>query len=201
MDFWEEISDAALEEFVENGFEGSRTSRIAERAGIAEGTIYNHVSAKKELFETVIMKSVEDHLDQVDEIELTVDDDPKESLKNLVRSAYQNLMSEDTMEILRLVLAETHRFPELATFYREEIMSRSKNLMGEIIEEGIDQGVFTDSGVQESPEIVAGPLTILIVNLLLEPDRELSDAELEEYLETHLDVVLHGVASKEMGHE
>lgn len=196
MEFWDRVLEAALEEFTENGFEGSRTSNIAERAGIAEGTIYNHVSTKKELFETVIVKSVEDHLDEVDEIELTVDDNPQEALKNLITSAYENIVPENSREILRLVLAETHRFPDLAEFYRKEIMSRSKDLMTEIIDKGVQQGVFDDSGVQEFPEIVAGPLTILIVNLLLEPERELSDDELEDYLQTHLDVVLNGLVSE-----
>ncbi|PLX77407.1 MAG: TetR family transcriptional regulator [Desulfuromonas sp.] len=44
-----EILDAALVLFAENGFHGSPTSQLAQRAGVGVGTIYRYFSDKDEL--------------------------------------------------------------------------------------------------------------------------------------------------------
>jgi AcrR family transcriptional regulator len=45
----ETILDAALELFVERGFHGTAVPSVAERAGIAAGTIYHYFASKEEL--------------------------------------------------------------------------------------------------------------------------------------------------------
>jgi len=49
----EAILDAALELFVERGFHGTAVPLVAERAGIAAGTIYRHFESKEALVNTV----------------------------------------------------------------------------------------------------------------------------------------------------
>lgn len=41
------IVQAAVEIFSEKGFAGSSTSEIAQKAGVAEGTIFRHYKTKK----------------------------------------------------------------------------------------------------------------------------------------------------------
>jgi AcrR family transcriptional regulator len=48
------IVEAAYELFLEQGYSATSMRRIAERAGLALGGIYNHFSGKEEIFEAVI---------------------------------------------------------------------------------------------------------------------------------------------------
>ena len=50
---------AALELFTTLGYHGSTTPQIAERAGIAEGTIYRHFAGKQPLLNEVYRASVQ----------------------------------------------------------------------------------------------------------------------------------------------
>src|SRR3954469_10186928 len=49
----EAILDAALELFVERGYHGTAVPAIAERAGVAAGTIYHHFASKEEVVNAV----------------------------------------------------------------------------------------------------------------------------------------------------
>lgn len=48
------IFEAAIEVFAEKGFAASSTSEIAQRAGVAEGTIFRHYRTKKELLLSIV---------------------------------------------------------------------------------------------------------------------------------------------------
>lgn len=49
MDKQEQILQAALKLFVENGFHGTPTSRIAQEAGVSNGTLFHYYKTKDEL--------------------------------------------------------------------------------------------------------------------------------------------------------
>lgn len=55
------VLEAAREVFKEVGFEKSDMRTIAQKAGIAVGTIYNYFSGKDELFETIITQEKNDY--------------------------------------------------------------------------------------------------------------------------------------------
>lgn len=51
----ESILRAAMEMFAEKGFDATATSEIAERAGVAEGTIFRHFKSKKDLLHAIMV--------------------------------------------------------------------------------------------------------------------------------------------------
>jgi AcrR family transcriptional regulator len=55
----ERLMRAALELFTTQGYHGSTTPQIAERAGIAEGTIYRHFAGKQPLLNEVYRTSMQ----------------------------------------------------------------------------------------------------------------------------------------------
>lgn len=49
----ENIIEAAIAEFREQGFLGANTTRIAKRAGVSSRTLYNHFESKEDLFDAI----------------------------------------------------------------------------------------------------------------------------------------------------
>jgi AcrR family transcriptional regulator len=67
----ERILDAALDMFVNNGFESSPTSKIAKQAGIATGTLFHYFKTKNDLINELyldikmgMVKALKQNLDQ-----------------------------------------------------------------------------------------------------------------------------------------
>ena len=54
------IVAAALAEFAEHGFERARMEGVAQRAGVAHGTVYVHFSSKPQLFRAVVEHVADD---------------------------------------------------------------------------------------------------------------------------------------------
>jgi TetR/AcrR family fatty acid metabolism transcriptional regulator len=59
------ILDAAYELFGSGGFYETKMSEVAERAGIAKGTVYLYFKSKEELFMAVTRRDCEDFLEQL----------------------------------------------------------------------------------------------------------------------------------------
>ena len=51
------ILDAALEMFVNNGFENSPTSKIAKEAGVATGTLFHYFKTKEDLINELYLET------------------------------------------------------------------------------------------------------------------------------------------------
>ena len=54
----EEIMSSALEVFAENGYLSSSISKVAQRAGISKGLIYNYFKSKDDLVVKIIVKGL-----------------------------------------------------------------------------------------------------------------------------------------------
>ncbi|WKY47636.1 TetR/AcrR family transcriptional regulator [Eubacteriaceae bacterium ES3] len=61
MDNKEKILRAALQLFIKEGFHGTSTSKIANEAGISNGTLFHHFKTKEELISRLYLKCKEDY--------------------------------------------------------------------------------------------------------------------------------------------
>lgn len=111
----ERILDAALELFVEVGFEGTTISDVERNVGLAAGTgsFYRHFKSKTELLLAVVEREVSTCMAEVERehAALVLPEDPHEQM---VAAATQALRDIRRFErLLRLMMAEGHRVPDL----------------------------------------------------------------------------------------
>lgn len=94
----EQIKQATLKVFARRGYTGTKTSVIAEEAGISEGLIYRYFQSKKELYTTIVQELMEEakrELTQAPSLPGT----PFEQIRNLTK----NMMDENNMYAFMLM--------------------------------------------------------------------------------------------------
>lgn len=139
-----QIIDAALAVFGERGLAASRLEDIAKHAGVSKGTIYLYFPNKEELFREVVRSTVITKLEEREQLYLSAAGAPTNVFENFMRTYWRFLRSADFAPIFRLVHAEIHNFPDLATFYAEEVVARGHRLIETLISKGIEAGEFRD---------------------------------------------------------
>jgi AcrR family transcriptional regulator len=140
----QQILDAALAVFDEQGLDGARLDDIARRAGISKGTIYLYFPNKEELFREVVRSTIGAQL-RIAEGRLAArgaEQSAAEQLREYMSEWWSFLRRPETLAVYRLVIGELHRFPELTAFYFEEVVVPARRLVTGIIERGVARGEF-----------------------------------------------------------
>lgn len=153
----QQIIDAALEVFGECGLANARLQDIADRAGVSKGTIYLYFPNKEELFREVVRQTAVARIEAREQ--KVTQGTPTEQLCGAMRGYWQFVRTPAFSTIHRLVLGELHQFPDLATFYANEVTARGLKLLSGIIQRGVDSGEFREI----DPMVAARMLVALTV--------------------------------------
>jgi AcrR family transcriptional regulator len=135
-----QILDAALSAFAEHGIASAKLEEIAARAGVSKGTIYLYFQSKEELFREVVRLVVVPLIARGDE-ELARGT-ATEQLTSYLSQQWTVFALPDSEGWVRLVLLELHKYPDLAQFYRTEVIERSNRVLGDIVRRGVASGEF-----------------------------------------------------------
>ena len=137
-----EILDAAVAVFAEKGFAAARMEDIAKRAGVTKGTIYLYFRSKEDVFKKLVRDSLGTTI-AANAANAAAFDGPSSELIRMVLTAIgQFAATSDRVVLPKIIVAETGNFPELARFYREEVVDRGLALLTGIVERGITRGEF-----------------------------------------------------------
>ena len=110
----ERILKAARKIFVERGFEGASIDEIAEAARAGKPTIYARFGDKRALFTTMVTRDVVSRITQF-KGEVPTGATIEERLVNLATAAVHWTLDVERIALMRLAIAEVHRFPDLAS--------------------------------------------------------------------------------------
>lgn len=105
VDRREQILEAALDVFAEEGFDGATTKEIAARADVTHGLIYFYFPSKEDLFDAAFehqAKSDFARLDFADERDCS--DEPEQMLRRIVARLLDVLGSPRSMRITRMMM-------------------------------------------------------------------------------------------------
>ena len=154
----QQILNAAREVFTRKGFAEATTAEIAQRAGVAEGTIYNYFKNKRDLLMSIVGSYA------IDESFLSLFKQPPghaavslESLiENRIRIGFENF------DLLPLLLAEIQRSPEFGEQYFEKVLGSGLGLIRQYLKTRMANGTLRIVDADAAARIIVGMLIGLI---------------------------------------
>ena len=161
--------------FLERGFTGTSTDAIASEAGVSKQTLYVYYASKEELLADVLRQLIhEDPQNMVPvahEGGLETPDEVRRVLGSLAHGLIANLMQPDYLALMRVVIAETPRLPQLGSLYRSAVPERVLGNVATILERGREGGVIGPVDANAASRMFAGALlTYAILDGLLVGD-------------------------------
>ncbi len=192
----QEILEAAFVEFSRNGYAMTTLDQIAEGAGVTKGTIYVYFENKEHLFISMVREVTKATLDTVHEMLETHEGSTADLLRAQFSFIYQHIVEDRRRrEVLRMLIAEAPRFPELADRYHQEILRPCLDMLRQAIQRGMDRGEFRNSAIIDLPQIVIAPIALVDLWMMMFDDRQPLD--MKAYFNAHLDLVLNGLLAKQ----
>ncbi len=188
----QEILAAAFEVFAAHGYEAARIDDVARQAGIAKGTIYLYFPNKDRLFQAVVRTLIPKRFDVLVK---TLPGSPSELLRALLSQMYMNVVRNQKVgAIVRMLVAESGRFPQLAEIYHQEIIVPGIRAMRQVLMQGVASGEFRETKVLDFPQIVVAPALLAMVWQLLFAEHHPLD--LTAFMQAHVDFVLSSLVRK-----
>ncbi len=191
----QEILEAAFAEFSRNGYATTTLDQIAERAGVTKGTIYVYFENKEHLFISMVHEFTKAAYDTVQGMYETHDGSTADLLRAQFSFIYQHIVEDRRRrEVVRMLIAEAPRFPELADRYHQEILRPCLDMLRQAIQRGMDRGEFRRSSIIDTPQVIIAPIALVDLWMMMFDDRQPLD--LKAYFNAHLDLVLNGLLAK-----
>ena len=157
------ILDAGLEVFAAHGFAAARLDDVAEKAGVAKGTIYLSFKDKEDLFEQIVLGAIAPVLAQLDAVIAHTDVPADVLLAKIFEVFRTEVLGTRRKEVLRLVLTEGTRFPNIAKIYHRKVVSKGIGMIRRLAQRARARGEISSDGLIKFPHLVFAPLFLAVV--------------------------------------
>jgi AcrR family transcriptional regulator len=143
-----QIRAAAQQLFLQHGFQATTTDAIATSASISKETLYRYYARKEDLFVDVLRSLTVERAVWVRLTQRTTEPRNARQLRALLRTTAQGLL--DTMlqaeylAMLRLIVSESPRFPELGDVFRETVLEQGSTYFATLLRSGQRHGIVAD---------------------------------------------------------
>lgn len=180
-----QIVKAAIKVFLEQGYAATTLQRVAEEARVIRATIYSHFSDKNELFKAIIEELTVNQLGE-DFHQRIAASSPREFvylMRDFVQSRKQN---KEYLALLRIVIGESERFPDLARLYFKTVYSQGMVVAERYFAQHPELGVEHS---QSLTAVVCGSMMAHLIQQELLRGKEMVPMDLNAVAETLADLI------------
>ena len=190
----DEVLDAALDLFIEQGFSQTRVEDIARRAGISKGAVYLYFPSKEAIIEGLVRRAVVPIANNALEF-LDLENDPRLVITMVLKRAAHRLNDSKLTAIPRIIFREVKAFPELAQMYRREVLDRVIPVVEKLIARGIDQGHFRPVDPHLTIRSIVGPLVLHIAMAEIFGIMPEGGMHFDKLIDNHLTILFDGLSA------
>ncbi|MEE4197871.1 MAG: TetR/AcrR family transcriptional regulator [Bacteroidales bacterium] len=175
--------------FSKFGFKKATMEDIARASGMGKSSIYYYFTSKEEIFEAVVKKEAYQLSLELDQKVVNTHDNPKEKLRKyvLIRMRYLKEMV-NFYETLKNDYLGNFAFTERV---REKYDIEEQQIIQNILQVGLDQGLFKLKETKITAITLATALKGLESALLIKNEIDIQD--LETHLDSMLEILFYGI--------
>ncbi len=148
------ILSAATGLFLSAGYGETSIDAIVEKSGGSKATLYSYFPTKADLFRAVIDSIVTTQ----EGPELRSLDNVRNTLVNFAEHRLGIVFSSNHRALMRLIISERERFPDIARMYYEQGPLHSHKVLRDYFEVLIDRGLIDIRSADEACEFFRGML-------------------------------------------
>lgn len=113
----EQILTGAMQEFLVHGYAATSMDRVAKAAGVSKATVYSYFQDKEGLFAALVQRFAQRKFSIIQRF-LPSEGDAFVVLRQLLTKALNEIICDsEEIALLRLIIGESGRFPELAQIF------------------------------------------------------------------------------------
>lgn len=169
------LLDAALDEFLERGYEQATIEAIAAKVGMTKRTVYARYPDKVALFRAAVGLAIERYQLTDEDIAATDCGDLAQTLFNIAMLRIDLVASPRGLKLQRIVHTESYRFPEIFTESYELGAGATVDFLAALLERetraghlAIDEPVMTAGAFMSLA--TTGPVRFLVSGIPLSPE-------------------------------
>ncbi len=148
----EAIDRVARKLFSQKGFAETSMQDIAEELGLQRGSLYHHIESKDELLVSILENSLNGILTGIERV-LSGPGTPEEKLRLYLLVSLETMANRP--EEMLIWIAERRRMPKLLEDLAAKVR-RTDSMLMSIIDEGINQGVWSPRDKQLAYQTIRG---------------------------------------------
>jgi AcrR family transcriptional regulator len=191
----EELLDAALDLFLEHGFELTTIEMIAARINMTKRTVYARYADKASLFHAAVQRAIERQIVPQDVLAGFDQGDLAATLESVARLRIGQVMTPNGLRLQRIINTESYRFPGIFTDNFEQSAKPVLDFVAGVLDRAIAAGQIapTDSGFAASAfmsMVVGGQVRAIVSGRV--PTR----AELDRKVNFTVRLLLDGLRSR-----
>jgi TetR/AcrR family transcriptional regulator, fatty acid metabolism regulator protein len=182
------IFDAAVEVFAERGYHNAKISTIADRAGIATGSVYLYFNNKESIILTIFDRLWERVLAGISVTVARTDLDPQQKLNSIIDTVFDFFISNPALATV--FVNEQHHLIKDGRGNVAEQYDRFLDIAEKVLHDGVKNGLFSKNvDVSLFRHFVTGGLR----NMLRQWASNPTAIPLDRVRQTLKYVIIHGI--------
>jgi AcrR family transcriptional regulator len=164
----EQILQAARALFLERGFAGASTDALATTAGVSKETLYTYFPSKEVLLAAVLEHLIADFARQrlpvpMGAPKISSLTELRQSLLVTAGRILDSLMQPDYLALVRVIIAELPRFPQLGQLFRLTVAEQVLQNATSLLEHAQAQHLVRVVDREAAARMFVGPLLIYVL--------------------------------------
>jgi AcrR family transcriptional regulator len=188
----DKILKAAQKLFARNGYDGTTTKELAEKSGIAEGTLFRHFANKKAILVEVATQGwidlLTDLLTELSEIA---------SYEAISQVMYKRMMRlGDNYDMMRVCFMEVQLHQDLRERIQSEVVEKMTDVAEAFFQTAMERGVYRKMNPRVIAQVFLGMFVVAGFSHETIAQPGASPQEVKEMAEGLADIFLNGVLAR-----